>query len=242
MTNEIEVNKRQGLITSTLFLDVKGAFDHVAKNQLLERLKALRLPISLIAWIASFLSDRTLRLAFDGQIEAFSAIETGIPQGSPISPILFLIYIRDLFRFSPIKPLSYIDDISLTVALTSVKKNVKILEREARTLYELASRKGVQFDLAKTDLIHFGTTKKMQLTLPDGEKIKPKGLVKWLGIYFDQKLNFKEHVNIRVAQAKGAFYRLNRLANTEKGLSPSALRQLYLACVNSVADYGSQIW
>jgi hypothetical protein len=242
LTNEIEVNKKGGLITSTLFLDIKGAFDHVAKNQLLERLKALLLPIPLIAWIASFLSDRTLRLAFDGQTEAFSAIKTGIPQGSPISPILFLIYIRDLFGFSPIKFLSYIDDISMTKASTSIRKNVKILEREAKSLYELASLKGVQFDLAKTDLIHFGITKKTSLTLPNKEKIEPKKTVKWLGVYFDQKLNFKEHVNIRIAQAKGAFYRLNRLANTEKGLSPFALRQLYLAYITSVADYGSPIW
>ena len=47
---------------------------------------------------------------------------------------------------------------------------------------------------------------------------------------------------IRTAQAKSAYYRLNRLANTEKGLSPLALRQLYIACVNSIADYGSVIW
>jgi hypothetical protein len=79
LTNEIKVNKKGGLIISTLFLDIKGAFDYIAKNQLLERLKALLLPIPLIAWIASFLSDRTLRLAFDGQTEAFSAIKTGIP-------------------------------------------------------------------------------------------------------------------------------------------------------------------
>jgi hypothetical protein len=96
--------------------------------------------------------------------------------------------------------------------------------------------------LAKTDLIYFGITKKTSLTLPNKEKIEPKKTVKWLGVYFDQKLNFKEYINIRVAQAKGAFYRLNRLTNTEKGLSPFALRQLYLAYITSVADYGSPIW
>jgi hypothetical protein len=66
LTNEAELNRRAKQKTSTLLLDVKGAFDHVAKNQLLAILKKLRLPSSLVTWIASFLSDRQLRLAFDG--------------------------------------------------------------------------------------------------------------------------------------------------------------------------------
>ena len=97
LTTEIESNKRRKRKTTTLLLDVKGAFDHVAKNQLLAILKRLRLPVNLISWISSFLDDRQLRLSFDGQIEEFSLIDTGIPQGSPVSPILFLIYIRELF-------------------------------------------------------------------------------------------------------------------------------------------------
>jgi hypothetical protein len=97
LSQEVELNRRLKKKTSTLFLDVKGAFDHVAKGQLLKKLKGLNLPISLIAWVSSFLSSRSIRLTFDGQIELFQSINTSIPQGSPISPILFLVYIRDLF-------------------------------------------------------------------------------------------------------------------------------------------------
>ena len=66
--------------------------------------------------------------------------------------------------------------------------------------------------------------------------------VKWLGIYLDYRLSFKGHIATRVNQARQAFYRLHRLANSERGLSPQAIRQLYLACVTSVADYGSPIY
>jgi hypothetical protein len=112
----------------------------MAKNQLLGILKRLQLLINLISWISSFLEDRVLRLSFDGETEDFSPINTGIPQDSPVSPILFLIYIRDLFPKLAAKPLSYIDNISLTVASTSLKKNVRILQREVAKIYSLGAQ------------------------------------------------------------------------------------------------------
>ena len=245
LTTEIETNKRLKRKTSTLFLDVKGAFDHVAKNQLLAILQRLRLPISLISWTNSFLNNRTLRLSFDGQTEKFSTINTGIPQGSPISPILFLIYIRDLFPSMAVKILSYIDDIALTVSSTSLKKNIRILEREVTKIYQLGAVNAIQFDLDKTELIHFINSAKAKtatLKLPNGETVQPKEIVRWLGIWFDSGLTFKQHIAIRVSQARSAFYRMNRLANTERGLSPFSMRQLYQACVTSIADYGSIVW
>ena len=245
LTNEVETNKRLGLKTTTLFLDVKGAFDHVAKNQLLSTLQQLRLPLSLIYWVQSFLTSRTLRLSFDGQTEQFTDIETGIPQGSPISPILFLIYIRNLFASKAVQFISYIDDISLTTASNSLKRNVQVLQREAASLYGLAATNSIQFDLAKTELMHFTTSKQAKrqtLRLPDQTIVSPSPLVKWLGIHFDPNLTFKQHVALRTAQATSAFHRMARIANSERGLSPFALRQLYLACVASIADYGSIIW
>ena len=160
----------------TLFLNVKGAFNYIAKNQLLGILQKLQLSTSLIAWVSSFLADRVLRLSFDGQLEQFSKIETGIPQGSPISPILFLIYIRDLFPSlaSSIRVLSYIDDIALSTSSTSLKKNVRILEREAAKLQELANENAIEFDLAKIELIHFTRIKEAKtasLRLSNGKVV-----------------------------------------------------------------------
>jgi hypothetical protein len=159
--------------------------------------------------------------------------------------MLFLIYIRELFPKLACKVLSYIDDISLTVASTSLKKNIRILEREAAKIYERRAKNAIQFDLAKTELIHFTTgkdAKSANLKLPNGETIAPRDVVKWLGIYFDQGLTFKQHVSIRTSQAHLAFQRMARLVNIERRLSPFATRQLYRACVTSIADYGSAIW
>lgn len=245
LSNIVEENKLSNRITSTLFLDIKGAFDHVVKNRLLSLLKGKGLPVSLISWVASFLNDRRLSLSFNGQREDFRPIETGIPQGSPISPILFLIYISELFPSQAVIFLSYIDDISLTTSSTSVKRNTKILEREAKNLYDFGASMGITFDLSKTELIHFATTKKAKncgLELPDFTLIQPKESVRWLGVYFDNKLKFKTHVNTLVSKARYALYRLNRLTTVSLGLGPHAMRQLYMACITSITDYGSQLW
>ena len=205
----------------------------------------LGLPLHLLSWVKSFLNLRRLRLSFNGENEEFNKVETGIPQGSPVSPILFLIYIRELFPSTAVKFLSYIDDISLSTSSTSWKKNIKILERESAKLYELGALNAVEFDLKKTELIHFSNskeTKKFPLLLPDGNKVEPKSLVRWLGIYFDPGLTFKEHTSIRISQARSAFLRLSRLANIERGLSPHAIQQLYLACITTAGDYGSQVY
>ena len=245
LTTEIQTNKQYGLTTSAVFLDVKGAFDHVSLNQLLGTMKEQHLPFNLITWVKSFLCNRKLRLAFNGEVENFRSIDTGIPQGSPISPILFLIYIKNLFKSKAVKFLSYIDDICLTTASTTMAKNTHILQREVSQLFRLGEQNAIQFDLTKTEMMHFSgskQTKKHNLILPGGEIVQPKKLVRWLGVWFDPKLSFKEHVSIRVSLANQAFNRLSRLANTERGLSPASIRQIYLACVISVSDYGSVLW
>jgi hypothetical protein len=66
--------------------------------------------------------------------------------------------------------------------------------------------------------------------------------VRWLGIWFDPFLNFKEHIKIRAIKALATFNRMDRLANLENGLTANSLRQIYCACVNSALDYGSPVW
>jgi len=93
LTDYIKRNKAKGRYSSVVFLDVKGAFDHVDKSRLLQTMQSLGLPQSLVKWTQTFLEECAICLAFDSQIEDFIEIETGVLQGSPISPMLFLIYI-----------------------------------------------------------------------------------------------------------------------------------------------------
>ncbi len=72
--------------------------------------------------------------------------------------------------------------------------------------------------------------------------MEAKSTVKWLGIWLDSKLNFKEYVEKKVAQAIRIFHQIKRLSNTERGLSFQAIRQLYIACITLITDYKVLIW
>jgi hypothetical protein len=188
LVDQIQEQRKREHTTSTVFLDIKGAFDHVAQNRPLSILQKLGLPCSLISWVQSFLTNRLLHLSFDGQIEEFHKIAADIPQGSPVSPILFLIYIRLLFESTTNFSLSYMDDLSISASSTSLKKNIRILEREVGSLFAQGTPCVIEFDNVKIELICFTTRQHASsavLRLPDQTVVSPKKLVKWLGIHFD---------------------------------------------------------
>ena len=99
--------------------------------------------------------------------------------------------------------------------------------------------------MEKTELIHFHSKRIINYqdyTIQIGNmRIEPKNLVRWLGIWLDFKLNFKEHVEKKIADATKVFHQITKLSNTERGLSFQAMRQLYIACIVSIADFGVPI-
>src|SRR5205085_1654197 len=71
---------------------------------------------------------------------------------------------------------------------------------------------------------------------------EPSGVQRWLGFWLDRKLTWKHHIRTRTTSAIKVFMALSRLGNTERGLSQSALRQLYQSCITTVADFGAEVW
>ncbi len=239
LTNYIEEGRAKGRkVTSTVFLDVRGAFDYVNKERLLAIIASIGLPPNLYRWVSYFLSDRKIQLFFNNFLSENTPISVGVPQGSPISPILFLLLASKLKQKHAFQ-ISYIDDFSLSISSTSAKKNLAILSKAIRDLFIEASKIGVTFDSSKTELIHFSTSRNLPLDPISIGSITftPKERVKWLGLIFDRKLTFKPHVEYRLNLARAAFYKFRRLGSTYKGLSFSNLRTLYTACISSLADY-----
>jgi hypothetical protein len=129
-----------------------------------------------------------------------------------------MLYLRNICRLETegAYSLSYMDDFVITVTSNSAKSNCKKLEGIALELMSRAKEAAISFDISKTELIHFynkRTTIEEGLKLGDVE-ISPKPLVRWLGVFLDSKLTFKQHVEIKISKAKAAFYLIRRLGNT----------------------------
>jgi retron-type reverse transcriptase len=91
--NRTHIAWNNGQIVGLLLMDIKGAFDHVNHRRLLRTMVAKKLDGDLIEWTEDFLTNRTVQITVDGFDEEVSQINTGIPQGSPLSPILFAKYL-----------------------------------------------------------------------------------------------------------------------------------------------------
>ena len=85
-------------IASLLQLDLIGAYDTVDHLHLLNTLREMGFPPGIIRWIRSYLTDRTATLQFDGESSDIFHLQAGVPQGSPLSPVLFLLYITSLYE------------------------------------------------------------------------------------------------------------------------------------------------
>ena len=103
LANLFDEGNKKGKTLSTLCIDVKGAFDNVFKERLLHTMKSMKLDQKTTRWGETFLSERMASLSFDKDSEKMSPIDTGIPQGSPVSPILFLFYVSPLFKMMRLK-------------------------------------------------------------------------------------------------------------------------------------------
>jgi hypothetical protein len=209
LTSIIDQGKREGKITSTLCIDVKGAFDNVYKQRLLQTLKQMQLNPAIIRWVNSFLTDRLASLAFDVASEPMTPIMTGIPQGSPVSPILFLLYLQPLFaQLEQIHPHitcpSYIDDICLLTQGKSVATNARKLEEAVTTCFNWGKANAVAFDDPKSELMHYSssrnpdTSEETYVKLPNGTVITPSDVQRWLGIWLDRKLSWKDHIKNKI--------------------------------------------
>jgi hypothetical protein len=128
LTHDIEEALNKGLTATLLTLDVKGAFDTVLPGRLVNRLREQGWPDNLTRWVASFATGRLVQLKLDGEIGPLTSIQCGLPQGSPVSPILFMLYLAPLFHIGiPRARFGYADDVALLATSPSLDTNSKSL-------------------------------------------------------------------------------------------------------------------
>lgn len=207
-------------------------------------------------------------ICIDGRCGAMKPVDNGIPQGSPVSPILAAFYSAELLeKFaittpepllrdttpshpSPTNIIMYVDDGKIYTSSTSLHTNVIILQHAYKEVEAWLKSAGLAPDLAKREIMHYSRKRKYDCCPPislrdyDGvtRTLVPDKFVKWLGIHFDRKLLFNHHVKIAAARGMTAVNALTMLANTVRGLSHTLLRRLYLACIIPKILYACPSW
>jgi hypothetical protein len=141
-------------------MDIKAAFQSVAKGRLVNLMRVREMDGYLVRWTESFLLERMVEMIIEGNTMDRHALEAGVPQGSPVSPILFALYTSGLIKsveqyVSEAEGLSFVDDLGWVVSGSNVNHVVSILERYAAQSIECATRRGQQFHTANTEAALF---------------------------------------------------------------------------------------
>lgn len=246
LANAVDRAWSQSKVVTLVAFDLKGAFNGVNKTSLDTRLQAKGIPTTARVWIRSFMEERHASINFDDYQTDITLLENaGLAQGSPLSPILFGFFNSDLVD-QPVDnsggASAFIDDYFRWRVGSSAEENLKrIQEEDIPRIETWARRTGSYFAAEKTELIHLTRSKKELGTghiIMNGKAIKPSDTAKLLGVIFDKKMRWKEHVQQAIKRATKVNIALGGLRH----LRPEQMRQLYQACVTPVVDYASTVW
>ena len=226
-TTEAQLSLKKGKQVAWALGDVKSAFNYVQKNTVLDKLRGHGCE-GLTRYIHWFFQPRQATLSWDGENRGTTIVGAGVPQGSPLSPVVFLIAIAKVledadtriareFPTHLVKTYSYVDDFNCTAREKDTppgqpgrrgrKPDAITVARKARNIVtkELEAN-GWSRDPDKDEEINFGV----------------QGEAKWVGIHFTNDLTWGTHCSKRLNQAEAAWTCISRLGNSRGGLSPTA--------------------
>ena len=190
----IAFNERQYTIAT--FLDVQGAFDKVWHDGLIFKLISVNIPHQLVLLIRNFLQNRTFQVKEGKSLSLKEEISAGVPQGSPLSPLLYNIYTADFLPHPGVKIATYADDTMLYTSQTSPKLAIQQMKTALQGLYLWTTKWKIKVNPNKSTVIIF--TRRKKLNIPrftfGHQLLNFNTTVKYLGVILDSKLTFEHHI------------------------------------------------
>ena len=227
-----------------LFMDLSKAFDTIDHDILLHKLYNYGIRGIVWSWIKSYLSNRQQYVSIDDIRSPVSLINCGVPQGSILGPLLFLIYINDIVNSSP--TLSFIlfaDDTNILLSHKNLRELVNVMNSELENVSSWFKCNKLSLNISKTHIMHFQTNRRnvdfpQNITI-DNIPLDKKEYVKFLGITIDRHLSWGQHVNnvtSSVAKGIGILYKLKHF------LPEKSLIMIYNALILPYISYCNIAW
>ena len=242
MTETIRAALDSGNVTCGIFVDFQKAFDTVNHEILLKKLEHYGFRGVINDWFRSYLTNRKQKVVINGFESKSMIMNHGVPQGSVLGPILFLIYINDLHRCIKYSTTYHFAD---DTNLLNISKDYHSLQKKVNydlfSLHKWLTANKISLNEGKTELIYFrkrGPAPNLKIKL-HGKTLVPSKSVKYLGVYLDEFLSGEAHCRELVKK-------LNRgngmLAKARHYVPQNHLINIYHAIFASHLMYGAQIW
>ncbi len=233
--NELDDNK----CVDIAFIDFAKAFDTVSHKKLLLKLKQYGISGKTLDWIQDFLSNRTQKVCVDGDFSESGSVTSGVPQGSVLGPLLFLLFINDLpkhIRNCIVK--LFADDCKIYFAFKpNLASNLLQNALDSMAVWSMSSQMKIQ--PPKCGVLHLGKNNpKIEYRFNDCI-IPAVDSVRDLGIIMTTNLSFDQHIE---TITKSANLTANLILRSFKYKNPKFMMQMFNVFVRSKLEYASQIW
>ena len=228
--------------TVGVFIDFEKAYDMIWRTGLMAKLKRIGINGNLFAFIKNFLEDRTFQVHVAGSCSATHQLHNGTPQGSIISPILFLIMINDMEVTPGVNLSLYADDSAVYKSGNNVNALMTDIQKSLNKIETWCDQWGFTISIKKTTAVIFTHRLKFEIKHElklNNAKIQLSKSVKFLGLIFDSKLSWKEHVTYIKEKCDKRLNLLRSVTGSQWGASKACLLTMYSALIRSVIEYGS---
>ena len=239
----------KGSQTDAIYTDYSSAFTSVSHRLLLHKLeRSFSISGLALGWVESYLSQRSQRVVLDGKHSDWIPVQSGVPEGSILGPILFTCYVADLPNQIQTSSLSYADDVKIFHRIKN-PEDARSLQADLDRLSLWSKTWLLKLNPAKCKSITFTlrTLPHLAVYTLDGHQLERCVRVRDLGVILDTKLTFADHVDVVISKANRMLGLLMRSMQVSAHahrvqFDHAAALVAYKAHVRSVLEYGSVIW